>query len=365
MWPQATPKPRPPTIPCIILGENTAYLYDMLLFGHWRKLVRFGLLGLTLSNTPTPESALFHQDRLPNSSQLSFSQGWSHIYPLYRHPRLGSKFDQAYFWTLITWSHRKKSLDPWLPSWSGRGIGGVRRQRPSWPWSSSVNSRLDRLIVSNFTGWSLDLILIPVTGVSTAGICVVFMTTRGRHYISTCTSTRDRGQDLDPSNFYAWPLDRTENLALTLDYRALTTPIDRLERLWPFLSCPWFLAWPLDQLQNFALTALTPVAGGSTVAYAVSPPLWPEMCTEPRTPIYFYYRLIRLSPISIYKLCTNYLQAPCSNRYLGYGRILNNTHRTSERNGWYSQIWYLIWKAQVSYSRLSSERIWNINPSTA
>ena len=26
---------------------------------------------------------------------------------------------------------------------------------------------------------------------------------KGGHYISACTSTRDRGQDLDPANFYA------------------------------------------------------------------------------------------------------------------------------------------------------------------
>ena len=99
--------------------------------------------------------------------------------------------------------------------------------------------------------------------------------------ISACTSTRDRGQDLDPSNFHAWPLDRTENLALTLDYWALTTPIDRLERLWPFLSCPRFLAWPWpldsDRLTSFKISpwpldlTLTPVAGGSTVVYVVSP----------------------------------------------------------------------------------------------
>ena len=62
----------------------------------------------------------------------------------------------------------------------------------------------------------------------------------GGHYIVACTPTRDRGQDLDPSNFRAWPLDRTENLALTLDYPALTTPIDRLEKspLWFSVQLP-------------------------------------------------------------------------------------------------------------------------------
>ena len=81
---------------------------------------------------------------------------------------------------------------------------------------------------------------------------------RGGHYISACTSTRDRGQDLDPSNFHAWPLDRIENLALTLDYRALTTPIDRLERLWPFLSCLSLTAWPASKFCLDRLTSLWP-----------------------------------------------------------------------------------------------------------
>ena len=60
---------------------------------------------------------------------------------------------------------------------------------------------------------------------------------KGGHYIVACTSTHDHGQDLDPSNFCSWPLDHTEYLALTVDYPALTTPIDCLESLWLFLSC--------------------------------------------------------------------------------------------------------------------------------
>ena len=57
-----------------------------------------------------------------------------------------------------------------------------------------------------------------------------------------------------PTRFRASPLDHTKNLALTLDYPALTTPIDRLESLWLWLSCPRFIPWPLDQLQNSTLT---------------------------------------------------------------------------------------------------------------
>ena len=44
-------------------------------------------------------------------------------------------------------------------------------------------------------------------------------------------------------------------------------------------------------------------------------------------PIDFYYRLIGLAPNSIYKHCTSYLQALCSNHYLGYRRILNKAHQ--------------------------------------
>ena len=50
---------------------------------------------------------------------------------------------------------------------------------------------------------------------------------KGGDYIVACTSTRDRSLDLDPSNFCAWPLDRTEMLVLTLGYPALTTPINQ------------------------------------------------------------------------------------------------------------------------------------------
>ena len=60
---------------------------------------------------------------------------------------------------------------------------------------------------------------------------IVLNINKGGHCIGDCTPTRDRGQDLDPANFHARPVDHIENLALTLDYRALTTPIDRLERL--------------------------------------------------------------------------------------------------------------------------------------
>ena len=35
----------------------------------------------------------------------------------------------------------------------------------------------------------------------------------------------------------------------------------------------------------------------------------PEICTMTRSPIHFYYRLIRLAPISNYKQCTNMVQA--------------------------------------------------------
>ena len=52
---------------------------------------------------------------------------------------------------------------------------------------------------------------------------------KGGHYIVACTPTCDHGRDLDPSIFRPSPLDRTENLVLTLDSPALTTPIDEVD----------------------------------------------------------------------------------------------------------------------------------------
>ena len=110
-----------------------------------------------------------------------------------------------------------------------------------------------------------------------------------------CTSTRNRGQDLDPSNFRAqWPLDRTENLALTLDYLALTTPINRLESLWLFLSCPWILPWPLDQLQNFALTAWPHFDPGHGWEYSC-------LCSVPPLLCLYYHMLKKIKSYQIQK----------------------------------------------------------------
>ena len=99
--------------------------------------------------------------------------------------------------------------------------------------------------------WDLA-IFVPTNTLMTLSYAHVQLKQGGGRYIVACTSTH--GQDLDPSNFLAWPLNHTKNLALTLDYPALNTPIGHLESLWPFLSCPWFLLWPLDQPQNFEFT---------------------------------------------------------------------------------------------------------------
>ena len=72
----------------------------------------------------------------------------------------------------------------------------------------------------------------------------------GGHYINTCTSNHDQGQDLDPSKFDT-AVDYTENLPLTLDYPALAMPIEGLERLGPFPNCPNFL---LNRLTSFEVS---------------------------------------------------------------------------------------------------------------
>ena len=91
---------------------------------------------------------------------------------------------------------------------------------------------------------------------------------RGWHCIVTCTSTRNRGQDLDPSNFHAWPLDPPKNLVLILDYSALTTPIDCLE-------IPTLTAWLASKshLRLDCLTWLWPRSqvGVQSPMYVVAP----------------------------------------------------------------------------------------------
>ena len=100
----------------------------------------------------------------------------------------------------------------------------------------------------------------------------------GGHYIVTCTSTRDRGQDLDPSNFCAWPLDHTENLALTLDCRALTTLINRLQTVSKLPPISTLITCPASKFHLDCLTSLLPRSRvWSTVTYVVSPhcvPAW-------------------------------------------------------------------------------------------
>ena len=64
-----------------------------------------------------------------------------------------------------------------------------------------------------------------------------------------------------------------DNLTLTLDYPALTTPIDRLESLLTVFKLPpipTLTAWPAPKFHLDCLAS--PVMGGSTVAYVVSLP---------------------------------------------------------------------------------------------
>ena len=55
----------------------------------------------------------------------------------------------------------------------------------------------------------------------------------------------------------------------------------------------------------------------------------PEMCTKERTSIHPHYRLIRLAPISIYKLCTSTLQALCKPACMCYSNYQKHVYITS------------------------------------
>ena len=79
-------------------------------------------------------------------------------------PATGIKILTRPILDLTAWSHRQK---PWSPTRDGLGVGGAWGQIPSWPWSSNVSRCLN-----HHQAWPLDLTLIPVAGVSTAGIYV-------------------------------------------------------------------------------------------------------------------------------------------------------------------------------------------------
>ena len=70
-------------------------------------------------------------------------------------------------------------------------------------------------------------------------------------------------QDLDPSDFRAWPFDHTENSALTLDYSALATPIEHLERLTvsKLASTVCLTTWPASKFHLDCYTSLDPSCG--------------------------------------------------------------------------------------------------------
>ena len=85
--------------------------------------------------------------------------------------------------------------------------------------------------------------------------------TRGWHYIVACTPTCNQVQDLDPSNFHAWPLDCTKNSALTLDYSSVNhahwVPGEALtvsKLVWAVCLTPW----PASKFRFDCLTSLWP-----------------------------------------------------------------------------------------------------------
>ena len=124
--------------------------------------------------------------------------------------------------------------------------------------------------------------------------------------------------------------------------------------LWGVVGIVCFIwACRMAQITNFDQeTFLIHTLG---ISYASS---CPEICTMTRSPIHFYYRLIRLVPISIYKQCTSHLQALCSNRYHGYGRILNNAHKNPELGTWFGKPKHSFWDTIRGYFEISTLRLY-------
>ena len=102
-------------------------------------------------------------------SEVFNHKGWSHI-PAVLTPATGIKIWSGPFLDL---DHLIAPLkEPWLliANWGWVGCGWNQR---TGPILTSTNGHLDRLIISKFTAWPLDLTLIPVAGVNTASIYVI------------------------------------------------------------------------------------------------------------------------------------------------------------------------------------------------
>ena len=99
-------------------------------------------------------------------------------------------------WRKLTWTQwlQMPERDSWLPElWS---------LMTQLVWKPKIMVQVAILVIT----WAR----VPL-GRQAFGLYITTVPiSRGCHNIVACTSTHDRGQDLDPSNFRAWPLDRTE-----------------------------------------------------------------------------------------------------------------------------------------------------------
>ena len=116
---------------------------------------------------------------------------------------------------------------------------------------------------------------------------------KGWHHMGASTTIRDWGQDFDHSNFN----------------QTLTTPVDRLESLWLFPSCPTIsrsTIWPALKFCLDHLTSLWPQSRVEIVTYVVSP----HLINSCRKQLILSCNFVRTQTIRYMILSNNFLWCP-------------------------------------------------------
>ena len=113
--------------------------------------------------------------------------------------------------------------EPWPLIANGAWVESKDKTHPDLDLSSK-NRHLDRLVISNFIAWPLDLTLIHVAGVSTAGIYM---------YVTTFCVARPWGYEPPCSHHHAkWNISTSIVVDLSLARVIQYSPFQFHHRLW-------------------------------------------------------------------------------------------------------------------------------------